>query len=108
MKTLQLQQERLLEAYLVEVIILPESDRKRSELTRKQEAFRIQHTQLDATVVQRIELMSVAASIEQFCAQIRAVSDNATFAQCRQLVELLIDRVVVTEHHAEIRHVTPT
>lgn len=108
MKMLELQQERLLEAYLAEVIALPEFERKRNELTRRQEALRIQRMQLEMTVVQRIELSSVAASIEGFCAQVRPVLDNATFAQRRQLVELLIDRVVVTEDQVEIRYVIPT
>ncbi len=34
--------------------------------------------------------------------------DNATFAQKRQLVELLVDRVVVTNEDVEIRYVIPT
>jgi site-specific DNA recombinase len=34
--------------------------------------------------------------------------EHATFTQRRQLVELLIDRVVVTENEVEIRYVVPT
>ena len=34
--------------------------------------------------------------------------DQAGFEQRRQLVELLIDRVVVTDGHVEIRYVIPT
>jgi site-specific DNA recombinase len=108
MKMLELQQKRLLEAYLVEIIDLGEFERKHNELTRKLEALRIQCAQLKATAVQRIELSSLAASIEEFCTQIRPVLDKATFVQRRQLVELLIDRVVVTEDQIEIRYVIPT
>jgi site-specific DNA recombinase len=107
-KMLELQQERLMEAYLAEVITLSEFERKRNELTRKQEALKIQRAQLEATVFQRIELSSVADSIEEFCAQVRPVLENATFDQRRQLVELLIDRVIVTEDQVEIRYVIPT
>ena len=105
---LELQQERLLEAYLAEIIALSEFERKHNALTRKKEALRIQRTQLETTVVQRIELSSVAAAIEEFCTQVRPVLDQATFAQRRQLVELLIDRVVVVEDQGEIRYVIPT
>jgi len=108
MKMLALQQERLMEAYLAEVITLSEFERKRNELTRKQEALKIQRAQLETTVVQRIELSSVADSIEEFCAQVRPVLENATFDQRRQLVELLIDRVIVAEDQVEIRYVIPT
>jgi site-specific DNA recombinase len=39
---------------------------------------------------------------------VRPMLEHATFTQRRQLVELLIDRVVVTENEVEIRYVVPT
>lgn len=104
----EMQQKRLLEAYLADIVTLPEFERKRGELAKKQEALRLQRAQLEATITQRVELGNVAASIEEFCAQVRPVLDQATFAQRRQLVELLIDRVIVTEDQVEIRYVIPT
>ena len=97
-----------LEAYLAEVIALSEFERKRDELSRKQQALRTQRTQLEATFVQRIELSGVAAAIEEFCTQVRPVLENATFDHRRHLVELLIGRVIVTEDQVEIRYVIPT
>ncbi len=38
----------------------------------------------------------------------RGSLENATFEQKRQLVELLIDRVIVTDGEVEIRYVIPT
>ena len=105
---LELQKTRLLEAYLADVLPLPDFERKRSELVKKQEALRVQRTQLEVTIAQRIELINVAASIEAFCIQVQPVLDRATFAQRRQLVELLVDRVIVTEDEVEIRYVIPT
>ncbi len=107
-KQLERQQERLLEAYLAAVIDLPEFERKRTELAQKQTALTTQEAQLEASVTQRRELSQVAASIEAFCDQIRPVLEQATFAQRRQLVELLIDRVIVTDADVEIRYVLPT
>jgi site-specific DNA recombinase len=40
--------------------------------------------------------------------QLRVGLDRAGFEQRRQLVELLIDRVVVTDSQVEIRYVIPT
>ena len=102
------QQARLLEAYLASVIDLEEFEHKRSELARKQQALATQRLQLEMTIVERVELSGVASSIEAFCTQVRPVLKHATFAQRRQLVELLIDRVVVTDDNVEIRYVIPT
>jgi site-specific DNA recombinase len=44
----------------------------------------------------------------QFCQRVQQGLAQATFEQKRQLVELLIDRVVVTDEEVEIRYVLPT
>jgi site-specific DNA recombinase len=105
---LERQQERLLEAYLADIVKLPELERKRDELGRKQEALRLQITQLQTQVDHRMELSKVADSIETFCAQVRPVLHQADFVQKRQLVELLIDRVIISDENVEIRYVIPT
>jgi hypothetical protein len=47
-------------------------------------------------------------SVEAFCQRVQIGLGNATFEQKRQLVELLIDRVIVTNDQVEIRYVIPT
>ncbi len=101
------QQSRLLEAYLAKIIALPEFERKRTELAHKQQALTQQQTQLQATMLQRRELGQVADSIEAFCQTIRPALDQASFTQRQQLVQLLIDRVVVTDGQVEIRYAMP-
>ena len=105
---LERQQQRLLDAYLAEVITLPELTRKRQDLDRRRATLLAQQRQLDAAASQRLELGAVADGIEAFCQTIRAGLATATFAQRRQLAELLIDRVVVTDSDVEIRYVLPT
>jgi site-specific DNA recombinase len=102
------QQQRLLDAYLAAVVELAEFERKRTELAQRAESFLTQQRQLEAHARQRLELSTMAASMEAFCAQVRAGLDTATFAQRRTLVELLIDRVIVTDGQVEIRYVIPT
>jgi site-specific DNA recombinase len=102
------QHTRLLDAYLGEVIELTEFERKRHELERRRTALVAQLRQLEAMTDQYLELGRMADSIEEFCAQVRAGLEHATFAQKRALVELLIDCVIVTNEAVEIRYVIPT
>jgi site-specific DNA recombinase len=104
----QRQQQRLLDAYLAGVIELAELDRKRQELQRRQESLALQQRQLDAMARQHLEVQALATTIEAFCAQVRAGLSAAAFSQQRALVELLIDRVIVTGQEVEIRYVVPT
>jgi site-specific DNA recombinase len=105
---LERQQQRLLDAYLAEVVGLAELERKRQELDRRRATLAAQQRQLDAVAEQRLELRAVADGIEAFCQTVRAGLATATFAQRRLLVELLIDRVIVTDGQVEIRYVLPT
>ncbi len=100
--------ERLTEAYLGEVIPLEEYQRRREDLEQRDEALAAQERQLQAQSRQRMELAGVADSIEDFCERVRRGLADATFEQKRKLVELLIDRVIVTDEQVEIRYVIPT
>jgi site-specific DNA recombinase len=102
------QLQRLLDAYLAEVLGLPELERKRQELHRRRATLLAQQHQLDAAAGQRLELAAVAGGIEAFCQTVRAGLATAPFAQRRLLTELLIDRVIVTGGEVEIRYVLPT
>jgi len=61
-----------------------------------------------AHVDRQQEISHRAASMEDFCQRIQTGLTNARFAQKRTLVELLIDRVLVTNDEVEIRYVVPT
>ena len=102
------QQQRLLDAYLAEVVTLPELDRKRQDLDRRRDTLLAQQRQLDAAARQKLELGAVAHGIEAFCQTIRAGLATATFEQRRQLAELLIDRVIVADGQVDIHYVLPT
>ncbi len=102
------QLERLTEAYLGEVIPLAEYRGRREDLEQRDEALAAQERQLQAQSRQRMELAGVAGSIEDFRERVRGGLAEATFEQRRKLVELLIDRVIVTDEEVEIRYVIPT
>jgi site-specific DNA recombinase len=53
-------------------------------------------------------VLAVAYGIEAFCQRIGPTLEQMTFSQRRQLVALLIDRVIVNDGLVEIRYVVPT
>ena len=116
--------ERLTQAYLTAVMPLTEYHRRRLTLEHQLQAVERQVDQLDqlepteptrgrcaapagpgwARAVRHSPSQSVAA----LCQRLQSGLDHATFEQKRQLIELLIDRVVVTNGAVEIRYVIPT
>jgi len=105
---LERQQARLLDLYLAEVIEREEFERRRKEVAQTQQGLRQQLRQLDAQAQQHVNVAALAQGIETFCQRMQPTLDNLTFAQRRQLVELLIDCVIVNDTQVEIRYVVPT
>ena len=64
------QLERLTAAYLGEVIALAEYQRRRKDLEQRDESLAAQERQLRSQSRQRMELVGVAGSIEDFCERV--------------------------------------
>ena len=105
---LRQQVERLTEAYLAGIVQLPEYQRRRQELDTRDAGLEQQAKQLSAHVDRQKDISDMAASIEDFCRRIQTGLTNASFAQKRTLVELLVDRVLVINDQVEIRYLVPT
>jgi site-specific DNA recombinase len=105
---LERQQARLLDVYLAEVIEREEFARRRKEVAQTQHGLTQQLRQLDAQAQQQVNVAALAQGIEAFGQRMQPTLDKLTFAQRRQLVELLIDRVIVNDTQVEIRYVVPT
>ena len=106
--SLEQQLNRLTEAYLATVIPLAEYQRRRQELEQRSLALENQIQQLLSQVQRQKELAGLVSKIEDFCQRIQVALATATFEQRRQLVELLVDRVVVINGDVEIRYAIPT
>jgi site-specific DNA recombinase len=102
------QLERLTDAYLRGIIPLDEYERRRRDLEQRGQALASQEELLRNDAARQQQLAGVAASLEGFRARVRRGLAAATFEQRRQLVLLLIDRVIVTDAEVEIRYVLPT
>lgn len=107
-KSLEKQLERLTEAYLASVMPLHEYQQRRIELEARGQVLDTQEQQLAIDMAQQVEVMKMATSVEDFCKRIVSSLAQASFEQKRQLVELLIDRVVVVNEDVEIRYGIPT
>ncbi len=100
--------ERLTDAYLAKVLNLDEYKRRRQELEQRRHSIAGQVRHLEVDVQRHDELSAMVESIEVFCQRVAQGLADATFEQKRQLIELLVDRVVVTGNEVEIRYVIPT
>jgi len=105
--TLETQIDRLTQAYLADIIPLAEYQRRRRALEEKMQVLDTQSTQLAAQVDRQAEVTGLMTSIEAFCQRVQAGLHGATCEQKRRLMELLLDRVVVTDGEVEIRYVIP-
>jgi hypothetical protein len=105
---LERQQARLLDVYLAEVIEREEFARRRKEVAQSQHSFTQQLRQLDTQAQQHVNVAALSQGIEAFCQRLQPTVDQLTFAQRRQLVAWLIDRVIVNDTQVEIRYVVPT
>jgi site-specific DNA recombinase len=106
--SLEHQMDRLTDAYLASVLQLEEYTRRHQELEHRLQGIAEQVRQLEASVGHHDELAAMVQSIEAFCQRVQIGLHEATFEQKRQLIELLVDRVVVTNEEVEIRYVIPT
>jgi site-specific DNA recombinase len=106
--SLSQQIERLTQAYLEGVVSLEEYRRRRQEMEARLTALAEQAHELERQADRQIELTQVMAHITDFCARVGQGLEQAAFEQQRQLVKLLIDRVVVSDEEVEIRYVIPT
>jgi site-specific DNA recombinase len=107
-ESLEQQLERLTEAYMGGIIRLEEYARRRRELEEKMEACKSQDRELEQQAERRHELSGMVNRVEDYCRRVSEALAGATFEQKRRLIELLLDRVIVTGAEVEIRYVIPT
>src|SRR5215211_2764200 len=102
------QRQRLLEAYLAEVIDLACFQRQDRGLAGREADLLAREREVAAQGERLVQVSAIAQSATQVLKGLRVGLGQASFEQRRQLVELLIDRVVVTDDQVEIRYVIPT
>ena len=99
--------ERLTDAYLAGVVPLAEYQRRRQDAEGRLSALDGQERELTHGADRQAEAARLAAHAEAFCRRVRQGLEQADFRRKRELLELLIDRVVVTGETVEIRYAVP-
>jgi site-specific DNA recombinase len=102
------QRQRLLQAYLAEVIDLACFQRQDRALAGQETDLLAREREVAAQGQRLVELSAITQSMTQVLEKLRTGLDQARFDQRRQLVALLIDRVIVTDGKVEIHYVIPT
>jgi site-specific DNA recombinase len=100
--------ERLTEAYMAGVVPLAEYERRRSDTAARLLGLDDQERALLQDAVRLDETARLAAHAEEFCSRVQEGLEQADFDRKRELLELLVDRVIVTDGDVEIRYVVPT
>jgi site-specific DNA recombinase len=106
--SLSQQIDRLTQVYLEGLVGLEEYRRRRQEMEARLSSLAEQAHELERQADRQFELGQVVAHIRDFCARVGQGLEQASFEQKRQLVKLVIDRIVVRDEEVEIRYVIPT
>ena len=105
--TLDRQRQRLIDAYAAEAVTLAELQTRVQVLEARLADLAQEEQQLAVSAEQRAQVAAVATRMETFRASIAQGLEQASFARRRELVELLIDRVLVDPPEVEIRYLIP-
>ncbi len=106
-RRLDLQIERLVDAYQHGAIDVEELKARRERLDAAREANRLRAQELDAQGLDRARLDRLGEDLAAFAATLREGLDELDFAGRQRLVRLLIERVVITGDHVAIEHAIP-
>jgi site-specific DNA recombinase len=93
---------------LAEVIDLASFQRHQRALRQRGQDLLAREPEVTAETDRLVEISSLVTSMAAVLERLRGGLEQATFKQRRQHIELLIDRVVVTDGAVEIRYVIPT
>jgi hypothetical protein len=99
--------ERLVDAYQASILDLEELRQRRAKLEERLAALEREAQQLAAETIRDDQLRAIAGHVEAFRARIGQRLEKATFAEKREIVELLVDRVIIDSPEVEIRYVIP-
>jgi site-specific DNA recombinase len=97
--------DRLIDAYQTEIILLDELSTRRRRAEQKVQAWERQIQDLRRQQQQRFREEVVIQAIEHFCEVTRKGLETASFEERRRVVELIVEKVVVTGTEIVIHHI---
>jgi hypothetical protein len=99
--------QRLLDAYQAGAIQMAELKERRSDLASRIHVTEIRLDELETANRQRIKVDDLLGSVEAFAQKLRQRLEDLSFEERRQVVLLLIERVVIRGEEITIEHVVP-
>ena len=99
--------ERLVDAFTAEVLTLEELKTRRAGLQERIRGLTQQERELRTQQHQQLRLTELDANIADLCHAIRTGLQMLDFTGRRQVLELLIDRVIISHEEVEIRYAIP-
>jgi site-specific DNA recombinase len=106
-RQLELQIERLLDAYQRGAMSVEQLKARRERLDAAMDAARMRGKDLAAQQMDSTRITRIADDIAAFAATLREGIDALNFADRQRLVRLLLERVVVTGDNLTIEHAIP-
>jgi site-specific DNA recombinase len=99
--------ERLVDAFTAEVLTLEELKVRRAGLQERVGLLAQQERELRLQHQQQVRLAELSANVEELCQTVGAGLQTLDFAGRRKIIELLVDRVILSHDDVEIRYAMP-
>jgi len=107
LRQIESQKQRLLDAYLTEVIELDEFETRRQMLDQQAKALEQRQADLDQLAHQRARQEALTANVMQFCEDIRSMLQSPTPQEQQEVLRLVVDHILVEKEQLTIKHVIP-
>jgi site-specific DNA recombinase len=107
LRRVQVQQDRLTDAYLQGVLELAEYGVKKEALREKQRQLERQCHDLEQRVAEQVRTRDAQARLEAFCQAVAVGLDTLTFAEQQALLRLVVERITVEDGTVRIETVIP-
>jgi site-specific DNA recombinase len=99
--------ERLVDAFTAEVLTLEELKARRAGLEERLRLLTQQERELRQQQQQQVRLAELSVKVEDLCQATGTGLQTLDFAGRRKIIELLVDRVILSHHDIEIRYAVP-
>src|SRR6266851_30955 len=105
--TLQREEQRLIDAYQASVIDLADLKGRCERIAEERMRMEARLAALKQQQEETERQVSLMATLEEFCQNIRAALDTPSFATKQRILRLVMDQIVVADEQITIKHVIP-
>jgi site-specific DNA recombinase len=105
--TLQREEQRLIDAYQASVIDLADLKVRCERIAEERMRMEARLAALKQQQEETERQVSLTATLEEFCQNIRAALHTPSFATKQRILRLVVDQIVVADEQITIKHVVP-